>query len=92
MQVVSRYASYQMGLKESVKCIYFGFEEHKWKIKLQWVDGEVLFCNKWLKFLAAAKIDPGDVLSIYKTDTAFSYKISVFDKIVVSDESLGGGI
>ncbi|KAK1365262.1 hypothetical protein POM88_040823 [Heracleum sosnowskyi] len=91
-KVLSGYACDKIGLSPSVKSIRLCFEDHEWRIRLKWVDGDALFGKTWYDFVEAAKVVDGDLLALYKTGSRFKFKVSVFDKNTVCDEYLGGGI
>ncbi|KAK1352357.1 hypothetical protein POM88_053296 [Heracleum sosnowskyi] len=61
-------------------------------IKLKFVNGEALFSKKWFNFVDASNLLPGDIVAFYKTPTPFKYKVSVFDRKIVSEETLGGDV
>ncbi|KAK1358282.1 hypothetical protein POM88_051538 [Heracleum sosnowskyi] len=91
-KVLSGYACDKIGLSPSVKSIRLCFEDHEWRIRLKWVDGDALFGKTWYDFVEAAKLVDGDLLALYKTGSRFKFKVSVFDKNTVCDEYLGGGV
>ncbi|KAK1403412.1 hypothetical protein POM88_003017 [Heracleum sosnowskyi] len=91
-KVLSPYVCYKLHLTESVRSITLGYEDHEWRIKLKFVNGEALFSKKWFNFVDASNLLPGDIVAFYKTPTPFKYKVSVFDQKIVSEETLGGDV
>lgn len=91
-QVLHRHGINDLHLNESVKCIYLGFQEHEWKIKLLWSSGEVLFSKNWLKFVKAANIAEGDVLAIHENENAFKYGVCVYHALINNSNGFHEGI
>lgn len=84
----SQNACLQLDLNESAKHVRIGFADHDWKIKLKFVDGKALFIKNWFQLADCAKTVSGDMLVLFKDSPAFKFKVCVFDRQIVSGDSI----
>ncbi|KAK1370882.1 hypothetical protein POM88_036974 [Heracleum sosnowskyi] len=79
-EILTKHVWSEIGLEETMNWIEMGYKKRKWRIKLKWENGILLFNEEWNSFVEESNLVPGDTCLFLYTAESQVFEIVVFEK------------
>ncbi|KAK1382873.1 hypothetical protein POM88_020608 [Heracleum sosnowskyi] len=77
-EILTKHVWSEIGLEETMNWIEMGYKKRKWRIKLKWENGILLFNKEWNSFVEESNLVPGDTcLFLYTAESQELPKVFV---------------